>query len=115
MAISVTVEGVAEAIKALKIYEAKTIAEVKAVVATSAQSIQRNAKVRSPVDTGFLRSSIEIQFFLSGLAAIVEATAEYAGYVEFGTRYQTPQPFLIPSYEEEMPNYLRAAGEALKL
>ena len=53
--------------------------------------IRDEAKLRAPVRTGFLRSSIVVT------EDGVEAGAYYAGYVEFGTRYMAPRPYLRPA------------------
>ena len=53
----------------------------------------RVAKVLCPVDTGYLRESIEAT--VDG----VEATADYALFVELGTRKTPPQPFLTPAVD----------------
>jgi HK97 gp10 family phage protein len=65
-----------------------------------------NATKFAPADTGALRASIS--YSLPGGAGNLDVEAkkdeayvgtplEYAPYVEFGTRYQAPQPYLRPS------------------
>lgn len=52
-----------------------------------------------PVDTGYLRSTI--YYRVEGpFQYSVGATAGYAGYVEFGTRFMVAQPFLRPAFIE---------------
>lgn len=51
---------------------------------------------KSPVDTGYLQSSVFVKSRTGTTAraeAVVVADANYAGYVEYGTRYQRPQPY----------------------
>jgi HK97 gp10 family phage protein len=48
-----------------------------------------------PVDTGELRDSIDYNVEADG-SLNFEATAEYAGYVEFGTSKMSAQPFFMP-------------------
>jgi HK97 gp10 family phage protein len=61
--------------------------------------IVEDAKDLAPVDTGHLRESIGHTVTGEGFESTltVEASADYAGYVELGTRYMAPQPFLRPA------------------
>lgn len=56
---------------------------------------KRDAKELAPVDTGFLRNSID--YDMGDREVAVGASAEYAPYVEFGTERQKAQPFLRPA------------------
>ncbi|WP_341719937.1 hypothetical protein QQG74_09625 [Micromonospora sp. FIMYZ51] len=71
-----------------------------------------SAKARSPVLTGFMRSSISHEFRGDGRAGLMEgvwgAEARYSRFVELGTRRQAPQPFIGPSLETVTPTFLRA-------
>ena len=42
-----------------------------------------------------------------GMTAEVYSTAEYAGYVEVGTRYMDAQPYLKPAFKDEAENMKR--------
>jgi len=54
-----------------------------------------NAKLLCPVDTGRLRSSIESK--KEGKYKIkIGSNVEYAPFVELGTKYMSPRPFLMP-------------------
>lgn len=68
----------------------------------------RNAKKRCPVDTGRLRSSITF-VKLKPLGVKVGTPVTYARHVEYGTVYQTAQPYLRPAIREELAN-LRRGG-----
>ena len=63
----------------------------------------RDTAVRiCPVDTGMLRDSITSEVGVVFDTPILRLSAgdpviDYAGYVELGTRYQEPQPFLRPA------------------
>ena len=96
----------------------------------SALTIQRNAKRNVVVDNGFLRNRIALMP-LSEMTYSVEARAKYAPYVEFGTaglvdipvgyeQYAAifrgkgirkvnlrARPFLIPAFENEVPQLLK--------
>lgn len=55
-----------------------------------------------PVRTGRLRDSIK--YDVSELNLILGAEAEYASYVEYGTRFQVPQPYLRPAFAANYPD-----------
>ena len=100
----------------------------------SALNIQRNAKRNVVVDNGFLRGSIALEP-ISELTYTVEAKAQYAPYVEFGTgglvdipagyeQYAAifkgkgirkvnlrARPFLIPAFENEIPQLMKRLKE----
>jgi hypothetical protein len=89
----------------------------------------------SEIDGGNLKNSIHSRFFDNGLTGEVSASAEYSLYVEMGTgiyasgdkpgrttpwiyfdeklkkfiftRGMKPMPFMLPSWEEERPIYLK--------
>ena len=86
-----------------------------------AKRIQKNAKMLTPVDTGYLRNSIKTNSEIrpDGAEAKVYTNTEYAPYVEFGTGQrgresdidrpegvsykgdwpgQTAQPYMTPAY-----------------
>lgn len=51
------------------------------------------------VDTGELKESIGVKYDVTGLAFALEAEADHASYVEYGTTRMGPRPFLGPSIE----------------
>lgn len=117
--------------------------EARQIVARSTLNAESIAKLRAPVQTGNLRSSIGSRFKNNGLTGIVEATAEHAAYVEYNTRAHiiraknakylrfkkggqvhfrksvkhpgtTAQPFMRPALEEERPHFIREMTEAAR-
>jgi HK97 gp10 family phage protein len=56
------------------------------------------AKKACPVDTGRLRSSIQYQGYI--LQMDVTTNVDYSKYIEFGTRYMQPRPFLGPAFQQ---------------
>jgi HK97 gp10 family phage protein len=60
-------------------------------------AIQAGAQANAPVRTGFLRSSISRA--VQGGQFAVHALANYAGFVEYGTRFMSSRPFLTPAAE----------------
>jgi len=61
------------------------------VVRATAFNIEADARHRAPVDTGFLRSSIQAEQ-VSELAAEIAVGAEYGAAVEFGTGTRSIDP-----------------------
>lgn len=78
----------------------------------SAGRIAATAKRLAPVRTGHLRDSIEAIKGSGPFSYDVVAGAEYAAYVEYGTRHNAPHPYLRPAFEQERPTFL---GEMDKL
>lgn len=81
-------------------------------VEESAQRV-RNA---APVDTGALRASVTVEETPDGARLIVgDGSVDYAEYVERGTRYMSPQPFVGPATaqlrEEVVDAVQRAVNE----
>lgn len=72
--------------------------ELKDTLISYTGSIEDLAKQLCPVDTGYLRQSITMEIQKGGYVGIVRVGAYYARYVEFGTVYQNPQPYLMPAY-----------------
>ena len=61
----------------------------------SAALVEGQAKAKAPTDTGHLRQSITKDVNKDN--ATIGTNVEYAPYVEFGTRRQKAQPYLLPS------------------
>ena len=81
------------------------------VVRKAALDTMADAKMLAPVDTGNLRGSIATDARPGDLVAVVEATADYSAYVEFGTRRMRPQPFMRPAQERNTPGFLEAISQ----
>lgn len=61
-----------------------------------ATRVRRYARAKAPVDTGYLRSTIQRER-LGERAHRVYVGAHYGIYVNYGTRYQAAQPFWEPA------------------
>lgn len=85
---------------------ADVLRRAEQITAKAAYDIEARAKAQAPVDTGFLKSSIEASG--SGTDWQVDAHAAYSIFLEFGTRRAGARPFLIPALEAVRPSYLAA-------
>lgn len=74
--------------------------------------VEAGAKTRAPVRTGFMKNSI--RSVIGRLKNYVVVGAEYGIHVEFGTRRQRAQPFLIPALEAVRPKFLAAWKKLVK-
>ena len=70
------------------------------------------AKGRAPVDTGYLRSSIGVHM-TGRYSGVLEARADYAVHVEYGTRRMRAQPFMRPG-EKVIADYVAREWSALE-
>lgn len=81
-----------------------TVNRVEEVVAEYAEKIWEEAQKKVPVDTGNLRSTIEIRLTKSvfrGIRAKVGTDkTKYAIHVEYGTQKMDAQPYMRPAFEK---------------
>lgn len=84
-------------------------------VAETLLLIETDAKLLSPVDTGLNRAEIHSNLAPNRLSGTVEAGTSYAVFLEFGTRYMAPRPFLFPAYEKNRDAFLARLKTNLKL
>ena len=82
---------------------------------------QKNAPVGTPQSTGIpgyvggtLKRSVELDITDGGLTAEVEPTADYAAYVEYGTRFMEAQPYLNPAYDEQKKKFVKDLNELVR-
>jgi HK97 gp10 family phage protein len=87
-----------------KIGEASVLVDYSSACAVFVDTFLRVANQLVPVDTGYLRSTIDAGEWGDGFWC--EATADYAQYVEYGTSYMDAQPYFEPALEA-------AFGEAM--
>lgn len=98
MALRVKLARKDQLIKKLKAMPAEVQAPVVKATQKSADEVLSLAQRLVPADQGDLRNSGRVETEDLGLTAAVVFDKHYASFVEFGTRFQSPQPFLIPAY-----------------
>ena len=87
--------------------------EFQQVVEIAARHVEAKAKEDVPYDTGATMNSINATEE-GELAWRVGPTTEYAPFIEYGTRYMTARPFLIPAVEGEVPRLEQALGQLMQ-
>lgn len=96
MSKSIKLEGMEKLIRRIDKLKDKT--KVQQVVRNNSMEFERKAKEKAPVDTGFLKRGIQVK--VGNLEGRITSTANYSGYLEYGTRYMRAQPFMRPTYNE---------------
>ena len=81
--------------------------KVARVVKRNTSQAQRKAMQYAPVDTGFMKRSITMDVDVTGLAGYITVGADYGAYLEYGTRFNSEQPFLRPARNEQAPIFLK--------
>lgn len=82
---SVTQFGSSKLQRAIERWGNSVLDDAKRAVIDTASLIQGQARALAPVDTGYLRQSIEVEVLDGGLKAVVTVGAEWAIYIEYGT------------------------------
>jgi len=91
--------------------------EVEQALINSALMVERDAKIKVPVDTGRLRQSITHQdenFGSQNPAVKVGTNVDYAPHIEYGTSKQSAKPFLRPAFEENKQKILKEIAKAMR-
>ena len=110
--VKVTLNG-AERLSA-DLAKAATLNHARSVVKKHTADLVQKAQEHAPVDTGFLKRSIRVKEFRDGgLTGVVAPHTDYAAYVELGTRFQSPKPYLRPAHEEVKDPFLKALGRLM--
>lgn len=89
-------------------------AAARAAVTKVARAIMLTAQEFVPYVTGALHDSIEVNTLSVGKEAEVVVGEYYAGYVEFGTRFMAPEPYLAPAIDahaHELPEEVMVGFE----
>jgi len=72
-----------------------------------ARVVETYAKLACPVDTGFLRNSIQVDE-VTPQEAIIAPHADYAEHVEFGTSRMAAQPYMRSALDQHEDEILQA-------
>lgn len=89
--------------------------KISQVVRLNTAELTQKAKDRAPVSTektnpggahGQLKRSITPSMTSGGLVGKVNATVDYAEYVELGTRFMAAQPYMKPAFDQQKEVFL---------
>lgn len=88
-----------------RLTDAAQMKAAKQIVQKNGAELQARAQRNAPVDTGNLKRSIRLEIRDDGLTAESNAAAEYAPYVEWGTRFMKAQPFMRPAFQVQKEKF----------
>ena len=100
---NVSLKGVSKL--TMKLKSNANMKDVKQIVKQNTTELTQGAQRKAPVDTGNLRRSITMDLSDGGLTGKVKPTADYAPYLEYGTRFQSAQPFMRPSFNKQKAQF----------
>jgi len=66
------------------------------------------------IRTGYLHDSIVFGVDTTRLSGVVGTNASYGKYLEFGTRYMEPRPWLYPAYARNKRKILGALNSSIR-
>lgn len=106
MKINYRMKGLNRFIKGVHGKSAQTQKAVDQELARSSLRVEREAKILSPWDTGWMSNSIYADKS-ANFKYMVHVPTHYAIYVELGTRYQRAQPFFFIALENDYPKLMK--------
>ncbi|CAL9457210.1 hypothetical protein SUDANB15_02544 [Streptomyces sp. enrichment culture] len=78
------------------------------------QTAAQRVRSATPVDTGALRASVTVEKTPEGARLVVgDGPVDYAAFVEHGTRYMPPQPFVGPATSQMREEIVAAVQRAV--
>ncbi len=89
----------------------KAVKMAQAAVKKTGLDVVATVQGLAPVDTGNLKNSIDVDFDDDGLGFEAGPTANYGGYVEWGTSRMAPQPYLGPAFGKAVGPLTRAVEQ----
>jgi len=78
----------------------------------AAITVDKSAKVKTPVDTGRLRASIGYE--VESDTATIGTNVEYATFIEYGHSRKAPDGFLRPALDENRGKINKMIADAIK-
>lgn len=109
---NVQIDGVPELRRKLRKLDDAIKEKVRYALAFEGEKIKATAESLCPFVSGYLQSTIYVR--MDGFTLTVGASAHYARYVEFGTRYMEGRHFLSRAVQRHMPNLIAVVRQAIK-
>lgn len=103
------VHGLAELTRKIAEMSPEMEKQIQKQIVTSAGKVRKTARLRVRKRTRKLEKAIRVKYEKGKLAASIGPrgkNAWYAHFVEFGTEHSAAFPFMVPSWEEERPQYI---------
>ena len=108
---NVSIEGLPELKAKLEQLDVGMKEQVRYALAFEGEAIKTVAEYLCPVRTGYLRSTIYA--LIEGWILKLGASAHYARYVEFGTRFMRAVRFLSRAVELRLQSLVNAVNRAV--
>jgi len=80
----------------------KQISKLKLFLFDVMTTVQKESRIRAPVDTGFLRANIKLYPMKPALKSVVQSRAKYSSAQEYGTGKMKSQPYMRPALRKVM-------------
>ena len=112
MKYSLSIKGIDQLVKHLD--KAASLNDVQQVVKSNTSKMTANMQRLAPVDTGYMKRSIKMELTEGGFSGQAGPHADYSAYVEYGTRFQSAQPFVKPAYNEQKGVFIKELERLLK-
>lgn len=109
--LNVKIDGISELQARLRQLDNGMKEQVRYALAFEGESIKTTAQSLCPVRTGYLRSTIYAQ--IEDWTLKIGASAHYAAYVEFGTRFMRARRFLARALELRLQSLVNAVHRAI--
>jgi HK97 gp10 family phage protein len=109
--LNVKIDGISELQARLRHLDEGMKEQVRYALAFEGESIKATAQSLCPVRTGYLRSTIYAQ--IENWTLKIGASAHYAAYVEFGTRFMRARRFLARAVELRLQSLVNAVHRAI--
>lgn len=115
---SLTVTGLTELENKLK--PNVTLDDVRRIVKVRGAELNRTMKAQTTIayvkgySTGDTAGSITLKITDGGLTAEVSTGTKYSPYVEYGTRYMSPEPIAQPSLDKVAPSFYNDLSRVMK-
>lgn len=112
MKANLSFKGIDQLVKHLD--KAASLKDVQHVVKSNGANLTKKMQQLAPLDTGYLKRSIKMSLTDGGFSAEVGPYANYASYLEYGTRKMTKKPFIKPSFNIQKEVFIRDLERLMK-
>lgn len=104
----IEMKGIEKAIQVLSKLERQLPGKIEEKLREVALTVEATAKNLAPVRTGRLRDSIQAE--VREKKIVLKSDVEYAGFVEYGTRFMAPRSFM----RQALQTHLQDVKDALR-